>query len=215
MKNLITELDIVKLNKNGLKTLPLGDNDLLTPLAIDKIKSLGIRIVKKEIIKEISGENNPDQFINKTNKIAVGSDHTGFKLKNIINKILSDKGFGIIDVGTYDENSCDYPDFAFAVSSKVKEREVDFGIIIDATGNPSAITANKLPGIRAANCYNEFTAKSAKEHNNANVLTLGAKSIGEETAKSILETWLKSNFLGERHQKRLNKIISIEKQFLK
>ncbi len=215
MKNLITELDIVKLNKKGLKTLPLSENDLLTPLAIDKIKSLGIRIVKKEIIKEINGENNPEQFNNKTNKIAVGSDHTGFKLKNVIAKILSDKGFGIIDVGTYDENSCDYPDFAFAVSSKVKEREVDFGIILDATGNPSAITANKLPGIRAANCYNEFTAKSAREHNNANVLTLGAKSIGEETAKSILETWLKSNFLGERHQKRLNKIISIEKQFLK
>ncbi len=215
MKNLITESDIIKLNKKGLKVIPISENEILTPLALDKIKSLGLKIVKKELVKELIEEKNSDLFTNKTNKIAIGSDHTGFKLKNIIAKILSEKGFGVIDLGTYDENSCDYPDFAFAVSSKVKEKEVDFGVIIDATGNPSAITANKVPGIRAANCYNEFTAKSAKEHNNANILTLGAKSIGEETAKSILEAWLKSNFEGGRHQKRLNKIIGIEKQFSK
>jgi len=215
MKNLITESDIIKLNKKGIKILPISDNEILTPSAIDRIKVLDIKIVKKELVKELTEAKDKDLYSKKTNKIAIGSDHTGFKLKNIIAKILSEKGFGIIDVGTYDENSCDYPDFAFAVSSKVKDNEVDFGIVIDATGNPSAITANKLPGIRAANCYNEFTAKSAKEHNNANVLTLGAKSIGEETAKSILEVWLNSNFQGGRHQKRLNKIINIEKQFSK
>ena len=118
----------------------------------------------------------------------------------------------VTDVGTYDEKSCDYPDFAFAVAAKVKEGSVDFGIIIDATGNPSAITANKLAGIRAANCFNEFTAKSAREHNNANVLTIGAKSIGEETAKSVLDAWLSTGFGGERHQRRLNKISEIEKR---
>ncbi len=215
MKSLITESDIVKLNRKGLKVIPVGDDDLLTPLALDKIKSLGINIVKKEIVRELNEEKNHELYVSRTNKIAIGSDHTGFKLKNIISKILSDKGKGIIDVGTYNESSCDYPDFAFAVSSKVLEKVVDFGIIIDATGNPSAITANKIPGIRAANCFNEFTAKSAREHNNANILTLGAKSIGEETAKSVLEVWLKSNFEGGRHQKRLNKIITIEKQYLK
>ncbi len=215
MKNLITESDIVKLSKKGLSVIPVGEDDILTPLALDKIKALGVKIVKKENVTKLNEEKNSDLYINKTNKVAIGSDHTGFKLKNIISKILSDKGLGIIDVGTYDENSCDYPDFAFAVSLKVTANEVDFGIIIDATGNPSAITSNKVPGIRAANCYNEFTAKSARAHNNANILTLGAKSIGEETAKSILEAWLKSNFEGGRHQKRLNKIINIEKQFLK
>jgi len=143
-------------------------------------------------------------------RIAIGSDHTGFRIKNVISKILSEKGYEIIDVGTYDEKSCDYPDFAFAVARKVRENEVKFGIIIDATGIPSSITANKLKGIRAATCYNEFSTSSAREHNNANILVLGAKSLGEETIKSILETWLNTKFGGGRHQRRLNKITEIE-----
>lgn len=213
-KNLITESDIVNLLKKGIKVLPLGSDDIVTPSARDKIKEQKIQIVKKELIRNVSPDSNLET---KTLlfKVAIGSDHTGFKLKNILTKILSEKGYGIIDVGTYDENSCDYPDYALAVAEKVKDCSVDFGIILDATGNPSAITANKLPGIRAANCYNEFSAKSARSHNNANILTIGAKTIGEETAKSILETWLKTGFEGGRHQKRLNKITSIEKQFLK
>ena len=95
-------------------------------------------------------------------------------------------------------------------AKKVKERSVDWGIIIDATGIPSAITANKLKGIRAATCYNEFSARSAREHNNANILVIGAKAIGEETAKSILDAWLTTNFGGGRHQRRLDKITQIE-----
>jgi len=210
MKKLITEPDIVKFSKEGGEMLPIGPDDLLTPGAKDRIKQLGIKIISKEEAEQISAN---DQGIIKTlisKSVAIGGDHTGFKLKNIIAKILTEKGFKITDVGTFDENSCDYPDFAYAVAKKVKERSVDWGIIIDATGNPSAITANKFKGIRAATCYNEFTAKSAREHNNANILVLGAKAIGEETAKSILETWLNTNFGGGRHQRRLNKISEIE-----
>ncbi|OGU34393.1 MAG: ribose 5-phosphate isomerase B, partial [Ignavibacteria bacterium GWB2_35_6b] len=128
---------------------------------------------------------------------------------------LKDKNFDIIDVGTNSKESCDYPDFAIAVAKKVGMKEVRFGILIDATGIPSAITANKFPGIRAATCYNEFSAKSAREHNNANIIVLGAKTLGEETIKSILDTWFKTNFAGERHQKRLNKITEVEKYFMK
>ncbi len=215
MKKLITEYDIVKIYQSGVRVIPLSSDVIFTPSAKDKIKELGLKISKKEE----AGKIEPiveDQFevIDKTKIIAIGSDHTGFKLKNFVSKILSDKGYSIIDVGTYDENACDYPDFAYAVARKVKNKDVGFGIVIDATGNPSAITANKMPGIRAANCYNEFTAKSAREHNNANVLTLGAKSIGEETARSIVETWLKTSFAGGRHQKRLDKISGIERQIL-
>ncbi|OGU46665.1 MAG: ribose 5-phosphate isomerase B [Ignavibacteria bacterium GWB2_36_8] len=141
----------------------------------------------------------------------MGSDHTGFKVKNILSKIITEKGFEVIDVGTFDEKSCDYPDFALAVAEKVQSMSVDFGIIVDATGIPSAITANKLKGIRAATCYNEFSTRSAREHNNANVLVLGAKALGEETIKSILEVWLNTNFGGGRHQKRLDKISDIER----
>lgn len=210
MKKLFTEQDILKFSGEGGTVLPLGANDILTPGAKDRVKQLGIKIISKEEAAKISA-NEPGIIKSLVSKsVAVGGDHTGFKLKSIIAKILSDKGYKVTDVGTYDEKSCDYPDFALAVAKKVKERSVDWGIIIDATGIPSAITANKLKGIRAATCYNEFTASSAREHNNANVLVMGAKAIGEETAKSILEVWLSTNFGGGRHQKRLNKIIAIE-----
>ncbi len=214
-KKLITEVDILNLIKKGVKTLALDENHLVTPAAQDKIRDQKIQIVKKVPAPQIETTDTNQRIEPILYKVAIGSDHTGFKLKNTLSKILSGKGYTVIDVGTYDENSCDYPDFAFAVASKVKDCSVDFGIILDATGNPSAITANKLPGIRAANCYNEFSAKSARSHNNANVLTIGAKAIGEETAKSILEAWLNTVFEGGRHQKRLNKIINIENNYLK
>ncbi len=214
-KNLITELDILKLIKKGEKILPLNENDLITPSAKDKIREQKIQIVKKVSSSAVESANTNPEVKSLLFKVAIGSDHTGFKLKNVLSKILCAKNYTVVDVGTYDENSCDYPDFALAVAAKVKECSVDFGIILDATGNPSAITANKLPGIRAANCFNEFTANSARSHNNANILTIGAKAVGEETAKSILDTWLKTGFEGGRHQKRLNKINSIENKYFK
>ncbi len=210
MKKLITELDVIKFAKSGGNVLPVGEDDIVTALARDKIKALGIATVKKSSAENINLTVNEIEKSQTVRRIAIGSDHTGFKVKNLLSKILSDKGYEIIDVGTYDEKSCDYPDFAFAVARKVKENEVKFGIIVDATGIPSAITANKLKGIRAATCYNEFSARSAREHNNANVLVIGAKTLGDESIKSILETWLQTNFGGGRHQRRLNKITEIE-----
>lgn len=214
MKKLYIELDIIKLHKQGISLLPVGRNEILTPLALDKIKEFGMTIDAKTDV-EIITPLNENSKLAPLFKVAVGCDHTGFKLKNVLIKILMEKGFKVLDMGTFDEKSCDYPDYALSVAEKVKMRLVTFGIIIDATGNPSAITANKLAGIRAANCYNEFTAKSARKHNNANILTLGAKSIGEETAKSILDSWLNSNFAGGRHQRRLDKITAVEKKYLK
>jgi ribose 5-phosphate isomerase B len=211
MKKLITEADVVRLYREGNKVVSAGENEIITPLALDKIKSLGITLLNKEEATEIRTSGGEVTKNTRFKKVAIGSDHTGFKIKNLLSKILSDKGYEITDVGTFDESSCDYPDFAFAVASKVREGSVDFGIIIDATGIPSAITANKLKGIRAATCYNEFSAKSAREHNNANVLVVGARSLGEETIKSILEIWLNTGFGGGRHQKRLDKIREIER----
>ena len=210
MKNLITELDIYKLHKSGKTIIPIGNEDILTPLAKDKIKSLGMKVITKEEAEKLYFEDPNISNTVREKRVAIGCDHTGFKVKNLLIKILSDKGFELIDVGTFNEQSCDYPDFAFAAAVKVKEKKVDFGIIVDATGIPSAITANKVKGIRAATCYNEFSARSAREHNNANVLVLGAKTLGEETIKSILDVWLSTGFGGGRHQKRLNKITLIE-----
>ncbi len=215
MKKVITEREILKLHSEGNTVLHLSKGDILTPLAKDKCKDLGLRIVSGNPVEGISPKESEPSFRKGLNIVAIGSDHTGFKFKNILARQLMDKGFEINDVGTYDEKSCDYPDFAYAVAVEVAGRKADFGIIIDATGNPSAITANKIKGIRAANCYNEFSARSAREHNNANVLTMGGKSIGEETAKSILEVWLNTAFGGGRHQRRLSKISEIEDRGMK
>lgn len=210
MKKLITEQFVIDAIKSGANTIEICENCLLTPLAIDRIKSSKIQIVKKK-----NNENVKEDILPENNRIAIGGDHTGFEIKEVLKKFLNDKKFDVIDVGTNSKESCDYPDFAIAVAKKVAMKEVRFGILIDATGIPSAITANKFPGIRAATCYNEFSAKSAREHNNANIIVLGAKTLGEETIKSILDTWFKTGFAGERHQKRLNKISDVEKYFMK
>lgn len=210
MKKLITEEIVLKILKSGTKIISAGKNEIITPLAMDRIKREGMTIVQKDSATEIEFEDSEKKHNKKLNKIAIGCDHTGYKMKNIISEFLIKMNYEIIDVGTYSEESCDYPDFAFAVAQKVTLQEVDFGIMFDATGIPSAITANKVNGIRAATCYNEFSARSAREHNDGNVLVIGAKTLGEETIKSIIKVWIETSFGGGRHQKRLNKISAIE-----
>lgn len=209
MKKLITEEDVKKIAKEGSNVIVKSDDCIITPLALDRIHS------SKMVILEKSGPNpekqkypNPDQSIKK--RIALGGDHTGFRTKNILIKYLSDKGYKVQDYGSFDEKSCDYPDYAKLVAMSVSLEENDFGILIDATGIPSAITANKVKGIRAATCYDIYTARSSRSHNNANILAVGAKSLGEESIKMIVDAWLTTEFEGGRHQKRLDKITEIE-----
>jgi ribose 5-phosphate isomerase B len=205
IKRAVTELEILKLIKDGVKEVVLHENDILTPLAIDRIKSSDL------IIRKISGAAVRDEL----KKIVIGCDHTGLTAKKEIIEQLKKKSFDVLDIGTYNETAVDYPDIAFSVASRVAKKEFPWGIIIDATGIPSAITANKIPGIRAATCYNEFSAKSSREHNDANILVLGAKSLEIENLKNIVDVWLESKFFGDRHQRRLDKIKSIEEKYSK
>ncbi|GBD90695.1 ribose-5-phosphate isomerase B [bacterium BMS3Abin04] len=214
MKKLYTEDDILKLSGEGNSVIYVTGHEVFTPLALDKAKELKITLKKKTDTSNSKVSTPNISKASSIKKIALGSDHTGFETKKIISGYLVTKGFDIVDVGTFDDKSCDYPDFSFEVAKKVVLHDVDAGIIFDATGIPSAITANKVPGIRAATCYNEFSARSSREHNNANVLVLGAKILGIETIKSILDTWLVTDFLGERHQRRLDKITKIELLFI-
>lgn len=207
MKRAVTELEILKLIKSGIREIVISENDVLTPLALDRIRQSGLIIKKGNGAQEVPK--------NLGIKIIIGSDHTGVLSKKMLVEYLKKKNFDVLDIGTYTEDSVDYPDIAFNVASRVALNEFNFGILIDATGIPSAITANKIPGIRAATCYNEFSAKSSREHNNANVLVLGAKALGDETIKSITDTWLASTFLGDRHQRRLDKIKAIEEKYSK
>jgi ribose 5-phosphate isomerase B len=208
MKKVITEREILELAKRGIRVLIKTKDTIITPLALDRIRTLKFNIIEKEDSQETHFESNKNSSFK--NKIIIGSDHTGFRLKNILFKYLLDKGYEVKDAGTYDENSCDYPDYAKKVALSVVSGESHFGILIDATGIPSAITANKIKGIRAATCYNTFSAKSSRAHNNANVLVVGSKAFGDETIKDIVSEWLSTEFEGGRHQKRLDKIRDIE-----
>lgn len=147
--------------------------------------------------------------------VAIGTDHGGVDLKEILKKELLDRQYEVIDVGTHTKDSVDYPDIAFAVAEKVASGEAWRGVIIDGAGIGSCMAANKVPGIRAALCYDYATAVNSREHNNANVLTLGAGLIGTNLAKQILNTWLTTEFGGDRHARRIDKITAIEKRFSK
>lgn len=143
-------------------------------------------------------------------KIAVGSDHGGFNLKKIIIEHLKEKGIDYEDLGCFTPDSVDYPDIAFPLAKRVAKGEFDRGIIICGTGIGVSIVANKVPGIRAAVCSDCFSAKASREHNDANILTLGERVIGPGLAKEILDVWLEAEFQGGRHETRVNKIKMIE-----
>ena len=147
--------------------------------------------------------------------IAIGSDHAGYKLKTEIVKLLNEKGYQVKDLGTCDGNSVDYPDYGLAVAEAVKSGECENGIIICGTGIGISIAANKVPGIRAALCTDSFMARASREHNDANVLALGERVIGQGVALDIVDTWLKTEFQGGRHAGRVDKITSIEEKYSK
>lgn len=148
--------------------------------------------------------------------IAIGSDHAGFKLKADIIKFLNDNNIKVNDLGTYDpNNSVDYPDYGQAVAEAVADGSCEKGIIICGTGIGISISANKVPGIRAALCTNSYMAKMSRQHNDANILAMGDRVIGSGLALDIVDTWLKSEFLGERHKVRVDKISEIDKKYSK
>ncbi|MBO5007546.1 MAG: ribose 5-phosphate isomerase B [Clostridia bacterium] len=142
--------------------------------------------------------------------IAIGCDHGGFELKTIIIEYLKENGYDYTDCGTYDENSIDYPDIAKVVCSKVTDGICDKGILICGTGIGMNMCANKHAGIRAAQCHDTFSAKMTRQHNDANVLTMGGRVIGCELAKDIVKEFLTNDFLGGRHEVRVNKMMSLE-----
>ncbi|NLL07174.1 MAG: ribose 5-phosphate isomerase B [Clostridiaceae bacterium] len=146
-------------------------------------------------------------------RVAIGSDHAGYELKDAIVKILKNNNYEVVDFGTCDSKSVDYPDYGLKVAEAVKEGDCEKGIIICGTGIGISVSANKVPGVRAALCTNSLMARLSREHNNANVLALGARIVGFDLAIDIVETWLKTEFLGDRHQRRLDKIEDIEKKY--
>lgn len=144
-------------------------------------------------------------------KIAMGSDHGGIHLKNQLKAHLEEKGYEIMDCGTYTEDSCDYPDFAEKVCKEVVAGNVVKGILVCGTGIGISMAANKCKGIRAALVADVFSAKMAAEHNNANVICMGERTTGVGLAEMMVDTFLNTPFAGGRHQRRIDKIMALEK----
>jgi ribose 5-phosphate isomerase B len=147
--------------------------------------------------------------------VAIGADHGGFELKEILKSTLNELGFDVRDVGAYNKGAVDYPDFAHELARMVSIGKAWRGIMIDGAGIGSCIVANKVPGVRAGLAYDYSSAVNSREHNDTNVLTLGAGLIGVNLAKQIVKVWLTTEFGGGRHAGRVDKIMAVEKQYLK
>lgn len=149
-------------------------------------------------------------------KIAIASDHGGFARKNLIASNLKETGYEVVDFGTGTDTSCDYPDFALAAAEAVARGECERGILVCTTGIGMSIAANKVPGVRCALCTDEHTAQMARLHNDANMLALGAASVGDVLSLAIVAAFLGTSFSGEeRHCRRIEKIAAIERKYLK
>ena len=200
-KQVITELEL----RNAVDgdTIRVDEQALLTPLAEDILRERGIKL---------------DRAVRRTaarrRKIALGADHGGFEMKEQLKRVLAELGHEYQDFGAHSTEAVDYPDYAHLASRAVARGGCDLGIIVDGAGIGSCMVANKVPGVRAAMCYDEASARNSREHNGANVLTLGGK-ISVELMRKIVAAWLGSELTEDRHKRRVAKIDAIEREYLK
>lgn len=225
---LINAQDVMAARAAGALAVPEGA--IVTPLARDTAERFGVRLSQggapapaprstpppAPAVAEVSEKPRAPAPLDGGAIIAIGSDHGGFKLKERLRRHLEGKsGLRVIDCGSYDGSSCDYPDLACAVARAVALQEADFGLLVDGAGIGSCMAANKVPGVLAANCHSPATARNSREHNGANVLCLGSGHLDEDQALAILEAWLSTPFGGGRHGRRVAKIEAIERAFSK
>ncbi len=200
-KMVITEDDVRGLEEGS--RLRIAEGARLTPLAADIVRERHI-----ELVRRVSRRGS-----RAAKMVAVGADHGGFKMKEELKGLLAELGHRVRDYGTNSEDAVDYPDFAHAVARAVADGHADVGIIIDGAGVGSCMTANKVPGVRAAACYSVAVAKNSREHNDANVLTLGSKTITSAEMREIVSAWLSTEISEDRHRKRVAKITAVERQY--
>jgi ribose 5-phosphate isomerase B len=200
-KTVITEDDVRGLEE-GVR-LRISENARLTPLAADIVRERRIEIVRRASRRGSRAHK----------RVAVGADHGGYKMKEELKTLLAELGHHALDFGTDSTDAVDYPDFAHSVARAVSEGEADLGIVIDGAGIGSAMTANKVPGVRAAACYSVKVAVNSREHNDANVLTLGSGTITADEMRAIVRAWLSTEISEDRHKKRVAKIEAVERQY--
>jgi ribose 5-phosphate isomerase B len=200
-KTVITEDDVRGLSEGA--RLRVAESARLTPLAADIVRERRIELVRRV----------PRRGPRAERIVAVGADHGGFPLKEELKGFLAELGHRVRDFGTNSTDAVDYPDFAHAVARAVSEGEADLGIVIDGAGVGSAMTANKVPGVRAAACYSVKVAVNSREHNDANVLTLGSGTVTPDEMRDIVRAWLSTEITEDRHKRRVAKIDAVERQY--
>jgi ribose 5-phosphate isomerase B len=203
MKQVITAQDVPQGGE-----LRIATGSIVTPSAREVAGNRGVRIVEVAD-DQVNTAAAPAQTV------AIGADHGGFRLKERLKPILQELGLAVRDVGVHEEKPADYPDIALLVAELVAAGTVARGVLIDGAGIGSCTAANKVPGIRAALCYDKASARNSREHNDSNVLTLGARLLTESQAEEVLRTWMATPFAGGRHQARIQKILDIEQRYLK
>jgi len=206
-KSVLTEAEVKQLDAGSPCYVLKGT--LVTELARE------VATLRQNEIIECSSEEELTSLKSTCRRIALGADHGGYLLKEHLKHFLKDAGYQVLDCGAHSQDAVDYPDFALKVAVVVKSGQALLGIMVDGVGTGSCMVANKVPGIRAAHCYDRLTARNSREHNDANVLTLGGQVLQPDQATLIVSTWLKTSFAGGRHQRRVSKIEQTEQQFLK
>ena len=181
---------------------------IVTPSARDVAAARGVRLIELPE-EQCSALAAPEKTV------AIGADHGGFALKEELKPLLESLGLAVRDVGVYDGKPADYPDIAVKVADLVAAGTASRGILIDGAGIGSSMAANKVQGIRAALCYDKASARNSREHNDSNVLTLGARLLTQTQAEEVLRTWIATPFAGGRHQVRVQKIMDIEQRYYK
>lgn len=223
---LINSAEVMEARRDGVLEVPQGA--IITPLARDTAERFGVKIVVGGQAQAMSPKGpgsihapgaesvarSPSPY-EIGGVIAIGADHGGFPLKERLIGFLKQKNrFQVLDHGTYSKDSVDYPDLAAAVAKSVALGEASFGILVDGAGIGSCMAANKFPGVLAANCHSEATARNSREHNGANVLCLGSGHLDTNAATAVLDAWLSTAFGGGRHGRRVAKIKAIEQTFM-
>ena len=172
------------------------------------------RVVREVLSERGDGPARQEAPSARDTRVAVGADHGGFALKEMLKEYLSEElGYRVKDVGTDSDASCDYPDFALKVARAVASGECAFGVMIDGAGIGSSMAANRVPGVLAACCHDVKTVVNSREHNNANVLTIGSGVVGRGLARQMVRVWLTTDFAGGRHDRRVRKILDVEKEW--
>jgi ribose 5-phosphate isomerase B len=205
-RSVLTTADLEGVASGGEVTI--AADTLVTPLAREEAER---RRITLRIAEEVPAKGQRDG----RRVVALGADHGGYDLKEQLKAYLRDWGYAVVDLGTDSTAAVDYPDFAEAVANAVARGEAWRGVAIDSAGIGSAMAANKVPGVRAALCYDRATARNSREHNDANLLSLGARMIPAEVAREILAIWLETPFAGGRHERRVDKIRAIEERHTK